>query len=244
MPKPSDRRRAPKRGATGTARRGGSTVGGSRARGGKASLSRALEEELRASAKPGRSDEAIGRLSRAAELLDRGDPRGAAAEAEKAKIAAPRSAAVREVLGMALYGLGRYPEALSELQAYKRMSGRVDQNHLIADCLRGVGRPEKAIPLADETLRAKVPNEAKAEVVIVAASALADLGRFDEALAMLHRARTSEDIGRDYVLRLWYVEGDVLARAGRPAEAEDAFRRIMRHDAGAFDVAERLASLG
>jgi len=145
---------------------------------------------------------------------------------------------------MALYSQERFPEALSELQAYRRMSGRADQNHLIADCLRAVGRPERVVPLVEEALRSKAPNEAKAEVVIVGASALADLGRHEEALALLRRARTTEGVGRAYVLRLWYVTGDTLAKAGRPEEAAREFRKVLRHDPGAFDAAERLAELG
>lgn len=186
----------------------------------------------------------MSRLARAIELLDRDDPKAAAAEAEKAKRLAPRSAAVREVLGLAWYGLGRWRDALTELKAYKRISGRPDQNHLIADSLRGLGRPAEAVSLAEEALRAKgVSNEAKAEAVIVAASALADQGKFAEALAFLGRAKTREDVAEDYTLRLWYVKGDILERSGRPAEAAIEFQRIMRHDAGAFDVAERLATI-
>jgi tetratricopeptide (TPR) repeat protein len=186
----------------------------------------------------------MSRLARAIELLERDDPKGAAAEATKAKVLAPRSGAVREVLGLALYGLGRWQDAVTELKAYKRISGRPDQNHLIADALRGLGRPVDAVPLADEMLRAKgVPNEAKAEAVIVAASALADQGRFAEALAFLGRARTREDIAEGYTLRLWYVKGDILERAGRRKEAATEFRKVMRHDPSAYDTAERLAAI-
>jgi predicted negative regulator of RcsB-dependent stress response len=97
----------------------------------------------------------------------------------------------------------------------------------------------------DEELKAKgVPNEAKAEAVIVAASAFADQGRFAEALAYLGRARTRDDVAEDYTLRLWYVKGDILARAGRTDEAAAEFKKVMRHDVGAFDAAERLAELG
>ena len=207
-------------------------------------LPRDIEDELRRTARPGHATDARGRLVRAVELLERGDARGAAAEAEKAKRLAARSPTVREVLGMALYRTGRYAEALSELQSYRRMTGRQDQNHLIADALRAVGRPERVVPLVEEALRAKIPNDAKAEAAIVAASALADLGRYEEALAFLRRARTNEDVGREYVLRLWYVAGDILSRAGRRREAAEEFRKITRHDPGAFDAAERLAKLG
>ncbi|HET9672786.1 MAG TPA: tetratricopeptide repeat protein [Actinomycetota bacterium] len=213
-------------------------------RGAAGALPRPIQEELRRSAPAGKARDAIARLARAIELLDRDDPKAAAAEAEKAKAMAPRSSTVREVLGLAYYGLERWEEAVSELKAYKRFSGRSDQNHLIADSLRGLGRPQEAVPLAEEALRTKaVPNEAKAEAVIVAASALADQGRYAEALAYLGRARTREDVAEGYTLRLWYVKGDILERAGRPAEAAAEFRRIVRHDAAAFDAAERLAAL-
>jgi tetratricopeptide (TPR) repeat protein len=207
-------------------------------------LPRDVVEELQRVTKPTQLRDAVSRLARAAELLERGDSGAAVAEAQKAKDLSSRSGAVREVLGLALYGQRRWQEALTELKAYRRITGRADQNHVIADCLRALGRPEEAVPLAEETLRAKVPNEVKAEAVIVAASALADQDRFPEALAFLGRARTREDVAEPYTLRLWYVRGDILERAGRREEAEREFRKVMRHDAAAFDVAERLASLG
>ena len=206
-------------------------------------LPRDVIEELQRVTKPTQLRETVSRLSRAVELLERGDPGGAAAEAAKAKTSSPRSASVREVLGLALYGRSRWQEALTELKAYRRLAGRADQNHVIADCLRALGKPSEAVPLAEEELRAKVPNEAKAEAVIVAASALADEGRFAEALAFLGRAKTKESVSEPYTLRLWYVRGDILAKAGRPDEAAGEFRKIMRHDATAFDAAERLAEL-
>ncbi|HET6792348.1 MAG TPA: tetratricopeptide repeat protein [Actinomycetota bacterium] len=218
--------------------------GGPRAATPITALPRPIQDEVRRTAPPGKDREAMSRLGRAIELLDRDDPKGAAAEAEKAKALAPRSGAVREVLGLAMYGLGRWQEALTELKAYKRISGRTDQNHLIADSLRGLGRPKEAVPLAEEVLRVKgVSNEAKAEAVIVAASALADQGRFAEALAFLGRAKTRDDRSEGYTLRLWYVKGDILARAGRKQEAAEEFRRIMQHDPSAYDAAERLAEV-
>ena len=208
------------------------------------SLPRDVMEELQRVTKPTQLRDAVSRLSRAVELLERGDSGAAAAEAAKARQLAPRSAAVREVLGLALYGQERWQEAATELKAYRRFSGRADQNHVIADCLRALGKPQEAVPLAEEELRSKASNEAKAEAVVVAASALADQGRYAEALAFLGRARTRESMSEDYTLRLWYVRGDILAKAGRNDEAATEFRKIMRHDATAFDAAERLAALG
>lgn len=207
-------------------------------------LPRDIVEEVRRSTRPTALDDTISRLARAIELLERDDPGAAVAEAEKAKRLSTRSSSVREVLGLALYGAGRWHEALAELKAYKRMTGRVDQNHLIADCLRAVGKPAEVVPLANEVLAdRRIGNEVKAEAVIVAASALADQGRYAEALAYMGRARTREDIAEGYTLRLWYVKADILEKAGRPDDAATEFRKILRHDAAAFDVAERLSQL-
>ncbi len=203
-----------------------------------------MEEELRRAARPADQGEAIGRFERAAVLLERGDSKGAVREAERAKALASRSASVREILGIALYRQERWREALTELKTYKRITGRADQNHLIADCLRALGKPEETVPLAEEVLRARVSNEVKVEAVIVAAAALADMGRHEQALAMLRRAQTRDDVASDAVLRLWYVTADILERAGRKGEAEREFRKILRHDTTAFDVAERLSQLG
>src|SRR2546426_8520409 len=98
-----------------------------------AGLGRALEEELRSASRAADQGETIARFERAAALLERGDSKGAVREAERAKALASRSASVREILGIALYRQERWREALAELKAYKRITDRVDHNHLIAD---------------------------------------------------------------------------------------------------------------
>jgi predicted negative regulator of RcsB-dependent stress response len=99
------------------------------------------------------------------------------------------------------------------------------------------------VPLVEEELAGRASEAAKTEAAIVAASALADTGRFPEALAFLGRVKPSGDGARPHTLRLWYTRGDILARAGRDREAAEEFRKVMRHDASAFDAAERLAQL-
>jgi tetratricopeptide (TPR) repeat protein len=179
----------------------------------------------------------------AAGALAEGDPIRAEREATKLKALAPRSAAAREVLGLALYQEERFREALRELQAYRRMSGRRDQNHVIADCHRALGDPQRAVAEAREGLGAPVDEAVRAECAIVAGAALADLGRFEEALSVLRSLPTRPEFARPHHLRLWYVIADVLERAGRREQAADHFRLILRHDLDAFDAAERLAAL-
>jgi tetratricopeptide (TPR) repeat protein len=204
-------------------------------------LSREVVEDVRAAA-GGKGNRAVDLLAEAVDALDRGREGDAARLAQQAKTLAPRSGAVREVLGMALYRRARFRDALRELQAYRRFTGRPDQNHLIADCHRALGAPEKALPLVREALDARIGAEARAEAAVVGGSALADLGRYEEALTLLRRFDRGEDAG-PYDLRVWYVTGDVLERAGRVREAARAFRRVVDHDPEAFDAAERLSRL-
>jgi tetratricopeptide (TPR) repeat protein len=206
-------------------------------------LSREVVEDIRATARGGRANEAIKLLEEAVSALSRDRPQAAAKAASQAKAVAPRSGAIREVLGIARYREGRFREALSELQTYRRITGRLDQNHLIADSHRALGAPEKAVALVQEVLTARVPDEARAEAAVVGGAALADLGRYEEALSLLRKFSTKAEMARPHDLRVWYVTGDVLERAGRKAEAAKEFRRIVRHDPSAFDAAERLAAL-
>ena len=59
----------------------------------------------------------------------------------------------------------------------------------------------------------------------------------------MHRLPARADVGRPHDLRVWYVTGSILAKAGRREDAAREFRRILRHDQTAFDAAERLAEL-
>jgi tetratricopeptide (TPR) repeat protein len=206
-------------------------------------LPRDVEAEIRATVRGPRVAQALDEAERAIAALQRERFAEAERAASRLKSVAPRSSVARELLGLALYHRERYREALRELQAYRRMTGRSDQNHLIADAHRALGTPERAVPLAQEALKARVAPEVKAEAVVVAASALADLGRYEEALTLLRRFRTDPRAARPYDLRVWYVTGDVLERAGQREAAAEEFRKIIRHDADAFDTADRLAAM-
>jgi tetratricopeptide (TPR) repeat protein len=224
---------------------GGTGRGADRGSGRPAGPGDPLREEVRRSA--ARSSQGVAAaeaFDRARDLLERARDAAAAQAAAEARALVPRSGAVRELLGMALYRTGRYRDALRELQAYRRITGRQDQNHLMADCYRAIGAPEKAVPLVHEAMRARIGEEARAEAAVVGAAALADLGRFTEAVGMLRSFPTSLQAARPSDLRIWYVAGDVLERAGRKKEAAEEFRRVVRHEAGAYDAAERLAALG
>jgi tetratricopeptide (TPR) repeat protein len=206
-------------------------------------LPRDVAEEVRGTARIGRSEQAVALAEEAATALSEGDVLEAERAGTKLKALAPRSAAARELLGLAFYHQERFREALRELQAYRRMSGRRDQNHVIADCHRALGAPEKAVAEARDGLVSTVDEGVRAECAIVAGAALADLGRFEEALTVLRSIPTRPELARPHDLRLWYVIADVLERAGRADQAAELFGLVLRHDPEAFDAAERLSAL-
>jgi tetratricopeptide (TPR) repeat protein len=233
---PAPRRRQPQRTAARPRRPAAKRVG--------AELPREVVEDVRAAA-GGKGNRAVSLLEEAVADLDAGRAVEAQRGASEAKALAPRSGAVREVLGLALYRRGRFREALRELQAYRRLTDRVDQNHLIADAHRAVGAPDKAVKAAREALdaEARLPEAVRSEAAVVGGAALADLGRYDEALALLRRFDRGPEVARPHDLRVWYVIADVLERSGRRKEAARVFRRILGHQPDAFDVPQRLARL-
>src|SRR5436190_7453868 len=133
-------------------------------------LPRGLVGEIRQVAKPGRAEDVVRYVERAVRLIAEGAPEDAIHHAERAKHLAGRSAGIREILALAFYGSGRWREALREMQAYRRMSGRLDENHVIADCYRALGRADRAVEEAEAGLHAEVPEEVRAECAVVGAS--------------------------------------------------------------------------
>lgn len=186
-------------------------------------------------------------LTLAAEAIEADEPETALPYLEWAKSMAPRSPSVREALGVARYLSSDWSGALLELQAYRRFTGRNDQNHLIADCLRGLGRPPgKLAELVREMDVGRDGPERVAEGAIVWASALADHTGPGTGRAVLQRyleTLPATNSLEPYELRMWYVAGDLAERDGDPQAAEQWFRRVAQADPHAFDVAERLAAL-
>lgn len=187
-------------------------------------------------------------LSIASEALDLGEAEVALRYARWAKSVVPRSPAIREALGVALYLSEEYPAALAELQAYRRLSGREDQNHLVADCVRATEPDTARIADLVESMRTAedVPVDRAIEGTIVWASAVADTGDVGAARAIVRRhleALGRATVPEDAHLRLWYVAGDLAERAGDEREARDWFARVAGEDDEFFDVSDRLARL-
>jgi len=160
-----------------------------------------------------------------------------------AKRKAPRSVYVRELLGMAYHRLGRWREAARELAAYKRLSDRRDRDPELADCERALGRPEKGVEILSDFDRDDLPEDVFIEALIVHAGALGDLGRYDEAVAVLERGPLRPDVAGHQHLRLWYALGDALEGAGRRRDARVWWDAIYADDPEFFDIADRRLGL-
>lgn len=206
----------------------------------KALLSRDWERELRETARHGELPKAKALIAKALENFIADNYVLAAEIADEAKAIAPRSPRIRELLGLALYRTDRWHDASRELLTYRRLTGRKDQNHVIADCYRALGRFDRAVEICREVTPKDVDPEVWTEVVIVAASSLADSGEIDRALAQMARADLAPKQIERHTLRAWYVRAELLEKKGDHAQARRGLERIYDEDPDFYDVATKL----
>jgi tetratricopeptide (TPR) repeat protein len=172
------------------------------------------------------------------------DPEQALAHARAARALAGRIGVVREAAGLAAYAAGKWAEALSELRAARRITGRPEHLGVFADCERALGRPERALAYADDPQLAQLSQDQRVELVIVLAGARRDLGQPDAAvLALQDPARRTRDT-RPWAARLWYAYADALLEAGREAQAREWFGKAAGVDVdGETDAGDRVLAL-
>jgi tetratricopeptide (TPR) repeat protein len=182
-------------------------------------------------------------LVAAGELLD-DDPDAALAHARAARARSGRIAAVREAVGIAAYHCGDWAQALAELRAARRMGSKSALLPLIADCERGVGRPQRAIELARSPEAAQLTRDDADEMRIVTAGARSDLGQLDQALAVLTSPPLDPSRTGDTAARLDYAYAETLLALGRSDEALQWFLHAAAADVdGVTDAEDRVAEL-
>ncbi|WP_438948351.1 hypothetical protein [Streptomyces longwoodensis] len=178
-----------------------------------------------------------------ARLIDE-DPEGAYGYSKVALRLASRVAAVREAAGFAAYANQKYAEALAEFRAARRMTGTVDLWPLMADCERGLGRPEKALDMAGAPEVHKLDKAGQVEMRLVAAGARRDMGQLDAAIVTLQSPELASNSVQPWTARLRYAYGDALLAAGRSGEAREWFAKAVEADRdGSTDASDRLAEL-
>ena len=178
-----------------------------------------------------------------ARLIDE-DPEGAYGYSKVALRLASRVAAVREAAGFAAYANQKYSEALSEFRAARRMTGSVDLWPVMADCERGLGRPEKALDMAGAPEVKKLDKAGQVEMRLVVAGARRDMDQLDAAIVTLQSPELASSSVQPWTARLRYAYADALLAAGREAEAREWFGKAIEADRdGSTDASDRLAEL-
>ena len=160
--------------------------------------------------------------------------------------AVPNAATPRELLGMCQYQQGQWKAALPNLEMVGTLTGTVDLHPVRMDCLRALGRPKRVEGLFDELRKGSPDAEVLSEGRLVLAGTRADAGDLDGAVSLLVDAGAGRLVRNpaDRHLRQWYVLGDLMERSGDLSKARELFLRVRAADPEAYDVSERLESLG
>ncbi|MFK3734246.1 hypothetical protein ACI2LJ_28715 [Streptomyces sp. NPDC088090] len=191
----------------------------------------------------GLADDVARNLVMVAQLIDE-DPEKAYGYSRVALRLASRVAAVREAAGFAAYANQKYSEALAEFRAARRMSGGVDLWPVMADCERGLGRPERALAMAGEPEVQKLDKAGQVEMRLVAAGARRDMGQLEAAIVTLQSPELASNATHPWTARLRYAYADALLAAEREQEAREWFAKALEADKdGATDASDRLAEL-
>ena len=175
----------------------------------------------------------VGRYLIAAELAT--DPEQAYRYAQAAKQLAARVGIVREVSGIMAYKSGRWAEALTELQAGRRMTGRNDYLPLMADSERGLGRLDRALDLVHSAEAKRLPRAAQIELRIVESGIRRDQGLADAAVLALQVPELTDGKQRPWSGRLFYAYGEALLAANRPRGGQGGFLPRRRRGRGRAD---------
>lgn len=172
-----------------------------------------VRDEIVRSTPKDRREPALLHLSKAMELF--ADERYPAAvnDLRKAKELSPRSATIRELLGLSAYRSSNWKEGLSELRTFRRLTGDLIHYPVEMDCLRGLGRTDDVIKawerLGDYDISPTINHEAR----VVYASFLLDEGRPRDAWPVVKPGRlTATPTAGE--LRRWFVAARVAVAAG------------------------------
>jgi len=155
----------------------------------------------------------------------------------------PDTATVRELYGLVLYRTGQWAAAAKQLEAFRQMSGSMDQHPVLADCYRALKRYGSAEEIWEELREASPSGDLVAEGRIVAAGCRADQGDLAGAIGLLERSARKVSRPQERHLRQWYALADLYERAGDLPRARDLFTRVAAADPDAFDVRARLRTL-
>ncbi|WP_282940944.1 tetratricopeptide repeat protein [Corynebacterium auriscanis] len=205
-------------------------------------LDPSVRQELRSLSKDN-ADMVAKHLIMTALLLDE-KPKEALAHARAAKDRAGRVAVARETCGIAAYHAGEWKEAIAELRAARRMSGGPGMLAVLADAERGLGRPDKALEVANEFDPSELDAESQVELAIVVAGAHSDMGQYEDAVLALESQLDNSSAPQITQMRLFYAYADALVELNRLDEAHEWFTKAGQLDEEKFlDIEDRLEEI-
>ncbi|MBD7993691.1 hypothetical protein H9639_00010 [Arthrobacter sp. Sa2CUA1] len=165
-------------------------------------------------------------LVMAGRLIDT-DPELAFQHALAASRRGGRMAAVREAVALTAYAAGEFGDALREFRTHRRISGSNEYLAMMADCERGLGRPDRALDLARSEDVSDMDTAGKVDMAIVASGARMDMEQFDAAVHALEIPQLDKNRAFSYSPRLFRAYADALELAGRGNEAEPWRRQAL-----------------
>lgn len=172
------------------------------------------------------------------------DPTRAYLHAQAARRLAARVGLVRETCGVAAYRAGEWADALTELRAARRLTGKTSYLPMMADCERALGRLDHALELVTGEQASGVDRSTAIEMRIVESGIRRDQGLPEAAVAALQVPELARRGAGPEAARLYYAYADALLDAGREDEARDWFGRAAAADTdGMTDAAERFEQL-
>ncbi|MGC1208985.1 MAG: tetratricopeptide repeat protein [Ornithinimicrobium sp.] len=201
---------------------------------------RSIHRELRTLSKE--NAEGVARhLLAVSESLDAEDFDRALAHAKTAVRRAGRVPIAREMLGVVHYRRAEWSKALSEFRTARRMSGSHHLLPLMADTERGLGRPERAIEMANSAEARTLNAAERMELAVVVSGARLDLGQTSAAVQSLRDAVGTTQDKDPWAARVFYAYADALKAAGKSEEAQRFLKRAAETDQfDETDAAERL----
>ncbi|CAN5405343.1 hypothetical protein BH10ACT1_BH10ACT1_27490 [soil metagenome] len=156
---------------------------------------------------------------------------------------APQAASVRELLGLTYYRLGRWTDAVKELEAFRQLTGSTEQHPVLADSYRALKRRSEVQDLWEELRESSPSADLVTEGRIVMAGMLGDQGKLKEAIALLEKSQRVVKRPEIHHLRQGYALADLYERAGDVARARELFRWVLTYEPDFADAAERAGSL-
>lgn len=153
---------------------------------------------------------------------------------------AARVGVVRETCGIAAYQAGKWAEALAELRAARRLTGKGSYLPLMADCERALGRLDRALDIVTGPDTQQLSRDIQVELRIVESGIRRDQGFAEAGVVALQIPELNDQRNVAGKVRLFYAYADALDEAGRTDEARHWFAKAAEADTGGeTDAADR-----